>query len=155
MALWSGLDGLGCCLDALLFWLTYHCPDIACIQETHCKDSSELQNWLSGSIFSGYGDYGSQRSAGVAILFRFSLNITCTRQSSNGDGRFLSLRFSNGTTVSTLYAPNHNPEKARFFSSITNILDPTEDNIITGDFNSVMPPWTVSPTLSYILLMFL
>ena len=40
----------------------------------------------------------------------------------------------------SLYAPNTNPERNRYFTSLTDLIDLSRPVFIRGDFNSVLHP---------------
>jgi len=128
---------------AFICWLDSLGMDFICIQETHCTSQQELDSWVSLSPFCAFGAFYTSRSAGVAILIRKASGLSVTRRMATNDGRFLALQIQAGTshfTVCTLHAPNHNPQKATFLEDLTQHLDPTEDIILMGDFNTVPYP---------------
>lgn len=128
---------------AFLLWITSLGCDIVFLQETHCKDQNELNSWFSSSIFQAIGAFHSPISRGVAILLRRSLTFQILDQSSLDQGRCLSLKVNFSDHIIRLcciYAPNHNPEKETFFRELQGHLDPTEDVLLAGDFNSVLDP---------------
>ena len=128
---------------AFLLWITSLGCDIVFLQETHCKDQAELNSWFSSSVFHAFGAFHSSNSRGVAILIKRSIAFQVLDQSSIDQGRCLTLKidFSGHTLrLCCIYAPNHNPEKATFFNELQDHLDPTEDLLIAGDFNSVLEP---------------
>jgi exonuclease III len=116
-------------------------PHIIALQETHCTSKEELEGWLTRTGYTGAGSYLTSRAGGVVILCRPSvtlLSVVCTIA-----GRFLSLKVRHETkdlVVSCVYAPSHNPERNDFFEAILALLDPTADNLMMGDFNSVLAP---------------
>ena len=130
--------------SAIIFWLTQQNFDLICLQETHSTSDEELSSWFARSIFKAYGTHGSARSAGCALLFKKSSTSTVITHYADDSGRFTYLKFnipnSSVLTVAGLYAPNHNPAKDNFFGSLTSLLDPREDIILLGDFNSAPDP---------------
>ena len=126
---------------SLCIWLSCLHQDIIFLQETHSRDSAELDSWFANTDFQAYGDFHTTKSRGVAILLRKSLNLSVLTSTASGHGRFLLLKVAQGShsfSLCCIYAPNHNPEKADFFIDLHNYLDPSGDTIMAGDFNSVM-----------------
>jgi exonuclease III len=116
-------------------------PHIVALQETHSTSQEELEGWLAHTEYTGAGSHLSSRAGGVILLCRPSvtiLSIVC-----NIAGRFLSCQVRHETkdlVVSCVYAPSHNPERNDFFEAVLALIDPTTDNLIMGDFNSVLAP---------------
>ena len=118
--------------------------DIACIQETHATKNRH-RIWSAewgGTIF--FCD-DTERSKGVAILFRKNLNIkhNDVQILRHSDGRFLSIKFeicNKSVCISNVYAPNQ--DSPEFFADILQQAVTTEAdyNLIAGDFNVWLNP---------------
>lgn len=58
----------------------------------------------------------------------------------DSDGRFLQCEFSfcgRSFRVASVYAPNRNPARDKFFDDISALVDPTVPTVLCGDFNAV------------------
>ncbi len=74
-----------------------------------------------------------------AILIKDSL--TTKQVIRDNAGRFVQALVDFGDdqlSFISLYAPNRNPDRNAFFSSITGLIDLTRPTFICGDFNSVL-----------------
>ena len=128
--------------NELLSWVWLLClsPDIVCLQETHCLSQLELESWFDNSPYHAFGSFFSTRSAGVAILIKRSLSCTINKSQSFCDGRILKLDLcidNKPLFVTTVYAPNRNPELNKFLGKLKDLIDPCLDNLVLGDFNTV------------------
>lgn len=91
--------------------------------------------------------------AGVAIFIKRSFSCSVVNTHSTSDGRLLKLDLKvcdKPFSVTTIYAPNHNPEQDTYFHQLEQVLDPCVDNFLLGDFNTVFDQDLVLP---YILNM--
>ena len=123
---------------AFMVWLLCLSPDIVCLQETHCLSQLELESWFDNSPYHAFGSFFSTRSAGVAILIKRSLSCTINKSQSFCDGRILKLDLcidNKPLFVTTVYAPNRNPERNKFLGKLKDLIDPCVDNLVLGDFN--------------------
>jgi exonuclease III len=84
---------------------------------------------------------GSNRSCGVAILYRTKFELsTCSRDT---QGRIVSARFASGTLdfqLCNVYGPNKAKEGGPFFESLYAILQPELPMVVCGDYNTVVDP---------------
>ena len=80
---------------------------------------------------------GSQKSCGCVILFRPSLLLV---NFSNDADRFVSCEFclqDKSFRIVSLYAPNRNPARDRFFEQVSSWVDPLVPTVLCGDFDTV------------------
>ena len=126
--------------SAFFVWLTNSAFDIVCLQETHCTSQAELDSWVQTSPYIAHGSFFSSRSAGVAILIKRSLSCVVQAVKSHPNGRLLSIDLQLGDksfSVTSVYAFNHNPDRDDFLLHLQHFLDPSKDNLVLGDFNTV------------------
>ena len=98
---------------AFFQWLSHFSPLVVCLQETRAVSSSELSSWVSRFGYLCAGSSGSNRSCGVAVLFRSVL--TCRDVLCEFDGRFVLAQFEFHDSVfrvSCVHAPNRNPDRS-------------------------------------------
>ena len=43
--------------------------------------------------------------------------------------------------IANIYCPGHNSERNDFYQMVSKALDPRQDVVLVGDFNSVLDPW--------------
>ena len=88
-----------------------------------------------------YCSYGSNKSAGSAVLFRKGLILEIEEQSSDFDGRIASVKavcFGQRFNFVSVYAPNNPAAKRLFFSEeLPKYMSVDHKNIVGGDFNCV------------------
>lgn len=115
-------------------WLSGFNFDVVCLQELHCVSEDEVKSWFPS--FSVVSSVGSNKSCGVAVLFKptFSL-VDAVRDSS---GRFVRARLLR--VGPTFDAPNLQSDRVLFSPSVLPFLDPGVPTLLCGDFNSVMDP---------------
>jgi exonuclease III len=80
----------------------------------------------------------SNKRCGTAIFIKDTYKVT--QVSRDDEGRFVQAIVDfDGDKLSfvSLYAPNKNPERNSFFSSISEMIDLTRPTFVCGDFNSV------------------
>lgn len=120
-------------------WLTGFNFDVVCLQELHCVSVDEVKSWFPS--YSIVSSVGSNKSCGVAVLFKPSFSLLNTV--SDSSGRFVCAHLSQAHAVFdvvSLYAPNLRPDRLSFFPSLSPYLDPGVPTLLCGDFNSVMDP---------------
>jgi exonuclease III len=81
----------------------------------------------------------SNKRCGTAIFIKDNYKVT--QVSRDDEGRFVQAIVDfDGDKLSfvSLYAPNKNPERNSFFSSISEMIDLTRPTFVCGDFNSVL-----------------
>lgn len=137
----SNVNGLRDPLKRLSFchWLSGFKFDVVCLQELHCVSEDEVKSWFPS--FSVVSSVGSNKSCGVAILFRPSYSLVDVVRDSFG--RFVRARLLHADStfdVVLLYAPNLWSGRVLFFPSLLPLLDPSVPTLLCGDFNSVMDP---------------
>ena len=124
---------------AFFQWLSHLSPMVVCLQETHAVSFSELSSWVSRFGYLCAGSFGSNRSCGVAILYRSVL--VCRDILCEFDGRFVlaELEFHESVfRVACVYAPNRNPDRDEFLVRCVNHIDPSVPTLLCGDFNTVL-----------------
>ena len=120
-------------------WLSGFNFDVVCLQELHCLSEDEVRSWFPS--FSAVVSVGSNRSCGVAVLFKRSFSLVdSVRDSSGCFVRARLLRDGATFDVVSLYAPNLRSDRLSFFPSLLPLLDPGVPTLLCGDFNSVMDP---------------
>ena len=120
-------------------WLSGYHFDVICLQETHCVSDAEVKSWFPS--YSVVSSVGSNKSCGVAVLFK--PNFSLLNSVSDSSGRFVCARLSRADVVFdvvSLYAPNLRSDRLSFFPSLFPFLDPGVPTLLCGDFNSVMDP---------------
>ena len=124
---------------ALVDWLKCMKVDVACLQETHAPSHESIRKWFANSGFRVVSSSVSNKRCGSAILIKDSLNV---KQVIRDDaGRFVQALVDFGEdqlSFISLYAPNKNPDRNAFFSSLTGLIDLTRPTFVCGDFNSVL-----------------
>ena len=124
---------------ALVDWLKCMKVDVACLQETHAPSHESIRKWFANSGFRVVSSSVSNKRCGSAILIKDSLNV---KQVVRDDaGRFVQALVDFGEdqlSFISLYAPNKNPDRNAFFSSLTGLIDLTRPTFVCGDFNSVL-----------------
>lgn len=101
------VNGLRDPLKRLSFchWLSGLKSDAVCLQELHCVSEDEVRSWFLS--FSVVSSVRSNKSCGVAVLFRTSFTLVDVDRDSLG--RFVRaqlLRAGSISDVVSLYAPN-------------------------------------------------
>lgn len=130
---------------ALFIWLQKQNADIIFLQETY--STKDIENaWKSqwkGPIFFAHG---SNRSCGVSILVKESLEFDLQRKIADESGRCIVLNATvqgSNYILGNIYAPNKVREQCSFFENLQEKLDSLiidDENykvIIGGDFNVV------------------
>ncbi len=124
---------------ALVDWLKCMKVDVACLQETHAPSHKSIRKWFANSGFRVVSSSVSHKRCGSAILINNLLNV---KQVIRDDaGRFVQAIVDFGEdqlSFISLYAPNKNPDRNAFFSSLTGLIDLTRPTFVCGDFNSVL-----------------
>ena len=123
--------------------------DFLCLQETHSTSAREFSRWLRAAIdnkllssaYSCISSPGTNRSSGVAIIYKSQYLLTSSQ--SDQQGRFVCGQFTVADQTFSLcnvYGPNKAREGALFFESLYPVLDPDIPSIVCGDFNTVVDP---------------
>ena len=119
-------------------WLTHLAADFVCLQETHVSSCSKCDSCFSSYGFLAVTSLGSTRSCSSVILYR--LTFTLSKVAFDTEGRFVLAHFKrNDTTfgVTSIYAPNRNPECNDFFAYCSDQIDPAVPTVVCRDFNTV------------------
>jgi exodeoxyribonuclease III len=149
-------------LANLLAWLRAAKPDVVCLQELKATDREFPQAAITKA---GYGAVwrGQKSWNGVAILARGSDPIV-TRTELPGDTGDTQARYIeaavNGVLITSLYAPNGNPQPGPKFSYKLAWMDRLAAHaaglfaagvpvVLAGDFNVVPTDRDIYPTKSY------
>ena len=126
---------------ALVDWLKCMKADVVCLQETHTPSHKSARKWFANSGYRVASSSFTSKSAGVAILVKDTYKIS--RIIKDEHGRFIQVFIDfgeNQLSFVLLYAPNTNPERNRYFTSLTDLIDLSRPVFIGGDFNSVLHP---------------
>lgn len=116
--------------------------DVLFLQETHSSPADEVDwgLWWEGSYTLSHG---TNFSAGVAVLFRTTVNATVLSFNKVVKGRLLIVRAEIESIVFcfvTVYGPNQGRERVVFFTLLKNKLIKYQQDhlIIAGDFNCTL-----------------
>ena len=115
--------------------------DVILLQETHCHLKQEEYRW--GREWGGVSLWskGTGNSKGVAILFKKCLNFEMLKYECDPNGRYVccQVKFNeNVYTILSLYAPNIEYERLRFFNGLNALFSDENEYICGGDFNCVL-----------------
>jgi exodeoxyribonuclease-3 len=149
-------------LANLLAWLQAARPDVVCLQELKATDREFPQAAIGKA---GYGAVwrGQKSWNGVAILARGGDPIV-TREALPGDADDTQARYIeaavNGVLITSLYAPNGNPQPGpkftyklawmdRLAAHAADLLAAGVPVVLAGDFNVVPTDHDIYPTTSY------
>jgi exodeoxyribonuclease-3 len=149
-------------LPILLDWLAAAAPDVVCLQELK---AAERQFPATPLAAAGYGAAWRGQSAwnGVAILARGAEPIL-TRDSLPGNEADAQARYIeaavNGVVISSLYAPNGNPQPGpkfdyklswteRLITHAAELWGTGLPVVLAGDYNIVPEPRDIYATRSY------
>jgi exodeoxyribonuclease-3 len=149
-------------LDNLLAWLRTAKPDVVCLQELKATDREFPEVALAKA---GYGAAwrGQKSWNGVAILALGSEPIV-TRRELPGDADDDQARYIeaavNGVLITSLYAPNGNPQPGpkftyklawmeRLIAHAADLFAADVPAVLAGDFNVVPTDHDIYPTKSY------
>ena len=109
-----------------------------CLQETRATDAAEATSWFSSSGFLTVTAPGTAHSRGQVLLYRPSFSFVNSWVEL--EGRFLMAEFIKRGSffrIASVYAPNRNPERDKFFTSCLDFADRSVPTILCGDFNAV------------------
>src|ERR1700691_3510199 len=149
-------------LDNLLAWLRAARPDVVCLQELKATDSEFPKAAIERA---GYGAAwrGQKTWNGVAILVRGGEPVV-TRRDLPGAGGDTQARYIeaavNGVIVTSLYAPNGNPQPGpkfnyklawmdRLAAHAVGLMTADVPGVVGGDYNVVATERDIYPTKSY------
>ena len=149
-------------LSNLLDWLSIAEPDVVCLQELKAVDAEFPAAKIAKA---GYGAawQGEKSWNGVAILAR-GCDPVVTRRALPGDADDKQSRYIeaavNGVLISSLYAPNGNPQPGpkfayklrwmeRLIAHAAELLAADVPVVLAGDYNVVPTERDIYPTKSY------
>jgi exodeoxyribonuclease-3 len=156
------INGVNGRLPLLLEWLEEARPDAVALQELKCADRSFPAKALAQA---GYGAiwHGQKSWHGVAILARGSEPVETARglagDGEDGESRYIEAAVK-GVIVTSLYAPNGNPQPGPRFDYKLAWMERLEARtrelwesglpvVLAGDFNVVPTDADIYPTSSY------
>ena len=126
---------------ALVDWLKCMKADVVCLQETHTPSHESARKWFANSGYRVASSSFTSKSAGVAILVRDTWKISKIIKDDHGHFIQVFVDFGeNQLSFVSLYAMNTNPERNRYLTSLTDLIDLSRPVFIGGDFNSVLHP---------------
>ena len=114
--------------------------DIYLLQETHLSDVMQGKLWETQWGGHALWSPGTNRSAGVGLLFRPGSAIEIVSHKTDTDSRVLSakLKLAERTfQVVNIYAPNNHSDRETFFGNLWRLVFRNVDTIMAGDFNCV------------------
>ena len=123
---------------AFIDWLHYMKVDVVCLQETHAPSHESIRWWFRNSGFHAASSCFTNKSGSTAILVKDTYKIHKIIR--DNAGRFVQALVSLGDeslSFISLYAPNQNPVRNTFFTSLP-LIDLTRPVFVAGDFNSVL-----------------
>jgi len=156
------INGINRRLENLLVWLREARPDVVCLQELKATDRQFPRSAIAAA---GYGAVFRGQSAwnGVAILAR-GVDPILTRDALPGDNDDSQARYIeaavNGIIVTSLYAPNGNPQPGpkfdyklawgeRLIAHAAALLETGLPVALAGDYNIVPEAHDIYQTTSY------
>lgn len=156
------INGINRRLPNLMAWLADAAPDIVCLQELKATDRQFPATALADA---GYGAVwkGETSWNGVAILAK-GMDPILTRDTLPGDEDDKQARYIeaavNGVLVTSLYAPNGNPQPGpkfayklawteRLITHAAGLLETGLPVVLAGDYNIVPEPRDIYETTSY------
>jgi len=148
-------------LDNLLAWLSAATPDVACLQELKAEQAAFPAQALRDA---GYGSVwiGQRSWNGVAILARDAEPVlTRTRlpgSPKDDHARYIEAAV-NGVLITSIYAPNGNPQPGpkftyklewleRLITHAAQLMAAGLPVVLAGDYNVVPTPEDIYPTRS-------
>jgi len=149
-------------LKNLLGWLRTARPDVVCLQELKATDREFPQAALAKAGYSAAWR-GQKSWNGVAILARGAEPIVTRRELPGGandeQARYIEAAV-NGVLITSLYAPNGNPQPGpkfsyklawmeRLIAHAADLLAADVPVVLAGDFNVVPTDRDIYPTKSY------
>ncbi len=124
---------------ALVDWLKCMKVDVACLQETHAPSHESIRKWFANSGFRVVSSSVSNKRCGTAILIKDCFKVKQVIRDDAGRFVQVSVDFDDDQlSFISLYAPNRNPDRNAFFSSLSGLIDLTRPTFVCGDFNSVL-----------------
>ena len=133
--------------NVLFTWALEENISVLCLQETFLTDDSvgKFDNDWEGTVYHSLSN--STHSRGVSILLNPKLSVQIIDIKRDNDGRKIMLNIELGDekyTVISVYAPNNESNKIKFFKRTTKWINQNCTNnghrILCGDFNSTIKP---------------
>ena len=133
--------------SSIFHWIVMQNADICLLQETHCCSDEDVEEWTKDWRGKAYWSKGTNRSRGVAILFKHNLDIEIKNIVSDNEGRYLSMAVKIDELnmhLVNIYAPNIVNERIQFIKwldrKLTDLknLDQNAELMVGGDFNCAM-----------------
>ena len=107
-------------------WLKRKKYDLVILQEIHCENSKEEQDWTKDWNGPSKRCYGTRLSKSVAILIKERANLKILSYNGPGNGRIISFKIEvNELKIQVLnvYAQNYPSERKYFIKNLQNIID--------------------------------
>jgi exonuclease III len=117
--------------------------DIVFVQETHIDTQAKALRFeyiWGGKI---YWAFGTNCSAGVAIMFKPNFDFKLISSRCDTEGRIISVRAEIGDDVYNLvciYAPVNYKQRPPFLEGLSSYLDSSLLTVLAGDFNCIKDP---------------
>ena len=137
------INGINCAKkrNAVFEWFSRARYDIIFLQETHCclerQERLWSQEWGGMSLWSK----GTNRSRGVAVLFKRNVKFDISNVSLDTDGRYIVFDISVDKSkyhLVNIYAPNNGSERIKFFEKLSDFIASDCENLLAGDFNCTL-----------------
>ena len=122
-------------------WLKCLKADIICLRETHAASHATLRTWFKDSGYAVASSSVSNKRVDTAIFVDGHHQIDKVWR--DNAGRFTQTEVLMGeerVRFASLYAPNRNPDRNRFFDSLPDFMDLEVPTFLCGDFNAVLDP---------------
>ena len=114
--------------------------NIYLVQETHLSDVTQGEQWEKEWGGRALWSPGTNRSAGVGLLFRPRSTVDIASNNIDSDGRVITGKLKHNNhffQIVNVYAPNKHAERETFFSNLWRLAFRNVDTIMAGDFNCV------------------
>lgn len=114
--------------------------DIFLVQETHLPDVTQGKLWEKQWGGQALWSPGTNRYAGVGILFNPGTSIEVLGHKTDSDGRLVVAHLKFGGVafqIFNVYAPNNHSEWECFFNTLWHYTFCNVQTIVSGDFNCI------------------
>ena len=115
--------------------------DIIFLQETHCCLNRHEKLWSKEWEGKSLWSMGTNRSRGVAVLFKQKVNFDISNVSLDANGRYITFdMFVDDMKYHfvNIYAPNNDYDRIAFFNTLSKFIVDDCENLIAGDFNCTL-----------------
>ena len=122
-------------------WFSKQNVDIVLIQETHCENKQNEDEWKKDWKGNSFWSHGTNLSKGVAFLIKDQATLKTLAYDIYEAGRLISLKLDindQKIQILNIYAPNNPSERKKFIKRLSEYLDDTCCHILAGDFNCVL-----------------